>query len=98
MLTLYYKPTCPYSERVICTAEALGLKFDLRDISSNEVLRNELIEKGGKKQVPYFEDTDRGVAMYDSRDIIEYLSEQYGTNAAEGIRIHRSDAACDACE
>lgn len=98
MLTLYYKPSCPYSERVICTAEALGLTFDLRDISASEVLRNELIEKGGKKQVPYLEDTDRGVALYDSGDIIAYLSEHYGTNAAEGVRIFRSDAACDACE
>lgn len=102
MLTLYYKPTCPYSQRVLGEAEALGISFDLKDISADETLKEELIEKGGKKQVPYLEDPDRNVSMYESSDIIAHLNEHYGNgtqkNTFSGLRIHKSDAACDVCE
>jgi glutathione S-transferase len=103
MLTLYYKPTCPHCERVLAAAEELGISFNLKDITADETLRDELIEKGGKKQVPYLVDPDRNVSMYESGDIIDYLTEHYGngttpTVATGGLRIHRSDAQCDVCE
>ena len=100
MLTLYYKPSCPYSARVIAEAEDLGLSFDLKNIAADEALRDELIAKGGKKQVPYLIDASRDEAMYDSGDIIEYLREHYGNGAtnASGLRVYRSDASCDVCE
>lgn len=98
MLTLYYKPTCPYSRRVLATADRLNLTFDLKDVGSDETLREELIAKGGKKQVPYLVDTERGVAMYESGDIIAHLEQYYGGAEAgkyAGLRIHRGDEVCE---
>ncbi len=103
MLTLYYKTTCPYCQRVLGEAEAMGVKFNLKDIMSDDVLAQELIDKGGKRQVPYLVDEERGEAMYESGDIIEYLKANYSSNDAEaktfnGLRIHRSDDSCDTCQ
>lgn len=77
MLTLYFKPTCPYCAKVRSTAAEMGIEFDLKDITAHDRIAEELIEKGGKRQVPYLVDDERGVAMYESGDIIEYLKENY---------------------
>lgn len=77
MLTLYYKTTCPYCQRVCAEAEHFGIEFNLKDIAASETDLNELIEKGGKRQVPFLVDEERGVSMYESNDIIEYLKEHY---------------------
>lgn len=102
MLTLYYKPTCPFCQRVLGEAEALGVQFNLKDISADEHVAAELIEKGGQRQVPYLVDHERGVAMYESADITAYLNEHYpnGTSASSfnGLKIHKSDEACDTCQ
>jgi len=82
MLTLYYKPTCPFCQRVLSEAEALGITMNLKDISSETAAFDELIQKGGKKMVPFLEDTDREVSMYESGDIVTYLAEHYGPSAA----------------
>lgn len=78
MLNLYYRPTCPYCLRVLKANQAIGVKLNLLDISSGEAYRTELITKGGKQQVPFLEDTERGVCLYESIDIIEYLKKYYG--------------------
>ena len=102
MLTLYYKPTCPFSQAVLAEAEVLGLKIDLKDISTDKVLDKELVEKGGKHQTPYLIDPERREAMYESKDIISYLYEHYGggktQNSFAGVRIHNSDETCDSCQ
>lgn len=103
MLTLYYKPTCPFCQRVLGEADNLGVQFNLKDISSDEVLATELIEKGGKRQVPYLVDEEKGISMYESGDIIEYLEEHYagakGGDTFNGLKIHRSDDdVCDTCQ
>lgn len=101
MLTLYYKPTCPYSQRVLAAAEDANITLNLKDISNDEAVKNELIALGGKKQVPYFVDSERGEAMYESNDIVAYLGEHYGGRVPQtfaGLRIHRNDETCDVCE
>ena len=101
MLTLYYKETCPFSQRVLQIAENLGVEFDLKDIEDSEDIVAELVEKGGKRQVPYLVDTDKDVAMYESNDIIDYIRDNYAGTAAESRpRIHNAgaDATCVACE
>ena len=100
MFTLYYLPTCPFCQRVMQVAENLNVTFDLKDISDDAV-RDELIEKGGKGQVPYLVDTDTDVAMYESSDIIDYIRDQYaGTATDKKPRVHNAGAAatCVACE
>ena len=101
MLTLYYKPSCPFCQRVLQMAENFNVEFDLKDISEDEALAAELVEKGGQRQVPYLVDTEKNVAMYESSDIIEYLRENYnnaGETTAKKPRIHISDSTCVSCE
>jgi glutaredoxin 3 len=102
MFILYYKETCPFCQRVLQMAENLGVEFELKDITESEEIANELIERGGKRQVPYLVDTERAVEMYESGDIIEYIRENRPadtkTNTVTKPRIHQSDATCVACE
>lgn len=100
MLTLYFKPTCPFSRRVIAVIERLELEVEMKDVSANEAFKTELVEKGGKTQTPYLVDTDKNVAMYESDDIVKHLQDNYG-DASVAIakpRVHISDATCVSCE
>ncbi len=92
MLTLFYKPSCPFCHRVLGEAEVMGITMNLKDIGADPVALDELLEKGGKKMVPFLEDTDRGVTMYESGDIVAYLEEHYksGARGVEGI--------CESCQ
>jgi len=85
MLNLYYKPGCPYCARVLEANEEINAKLNLIDITADSSSRAELIAKGGKSQVPYLEDTDQGVAMYESTDIIDYLAKNYGTSVIPNV-------------
>ena len=78
MLNLYYKPQCPFCRRVLMANESIGADLVLHDVSLDMAVREELVAKGGKKQVPFLEDTDRKQMLYESGDIIKYLSEHYG--------------------
>jgi glutathione S-transferase len=79
MLNLYYKPTCPYCVRVLTANETIKAPLTLLNVSAATGAMEALMDKGGKTQVPFLEDTDRGVSMYESNDIITYLSEHYGS-------------------
>jgi len=68
MLTLYVKTGCPYCAKVLTVGEELKLSFDEKNIADPAVAA-ELIEKGGKRQVPYLIDSDANVEMYESDDI-----------------------------
>lgn len=100
MLTLYFKPTCPFCRRVIAVTERLELEVEMKDITSDEAIVEELIEKGGKKQVPFLVDTDKEAALYESDDIVKHLQDNYGSGeaAAAKPRVHISDSACISCE
>ena len=78
MITLYINPTCPYCVKTMKVAHELNIPLDLRDVHTPEMLE-ELVRVGGKKQFPYMVDTERGVAMYESDDIMQYFSMHYGT-------------------
>ena len=43
---------------------------------TNEVT-HEKHTSGGEDQIPYLVDTERGVTMYESDDIVEYLDKHY---------------------
>ena len=79
MLNLYIKTGCPYCIRVTEANKEIGAPLNIITISGDQTLRAELIVKGGKSQTPYLEDTEREMSMYESLDIIDYLSEHYGT-------------------
>ena len=77
MLNLYVKTGCPYCLRVLEANKTITAPLNILNISENHALRDELMEKGGMSQAPFLEDTDRGVSMYESLDIISYLNEHY---------------------
>jgi len=75
MLVLYVREHCPFCEVVVEAGRKLGVEFDVVLDIGDSVVRSELIMRGGKAQVPYFRDTERGVEMYESADIVRYLKE-----------------------
>lgn len=83
-------------------ADNFGVALELRDIDESEEVLAELVEKGGKPQVPYLVDVDKNVALYESDDIIEYLRDTYASAKGSGEqtkpRIHVSSSACTSCE
>lgn len=79
MLTLYYRPGCPYYMKVHEAAQELDITFDLKSVY-DEGVSEELIARGGKSQSPYLVDSDTGTEMYESEDIIAYLQKKIGAN------------------
>jgi len=99
MFTLYYKPSCPFCQRVLQMADNLGVPLDLKDISDDESLAEELIARGGKRMVPYMVDEKNGVEMYESSDIIDYIREHKAEATAPARpRVHMGGDTCVACE
>jgi len=72
MLTLYVKTHCPFCAKVLDAGKELGVTFEEKNIADDAVAQ-ELIKRGGKRQVPYLVDSERGVEMYESGDIVAYL-------------------------
>ncbi len=73
MPILYVKPGCPFCAKVLAFAQENGVQFEQRDIINGIGVAEELVQRGGKRQVPYLVDTEAGVEMYESDDIISYL-------------------------
>jgi len=72
-MILYVKTGCPWCIKVLDYAKDNGIEFtELRNIATPGV-SEELIARGGKRQVPYLVDEKSGTEMYESADIIEYL-------------------------
>lgn len=77
MIKLYVKTGCPFCAAVLKKVDELGLKVEELNVADERIAK-ELVEKGGKKREPYLIDEDRGVSMYESYNIIDYLEEHYG--------------------
>jgi glutathione S-transferase len=83
---------------VLQVVEAKQLEVTTKDITDPAVA-DELIEHGGKRQVPYLIDSERGTAMYESGDIIAYLVSrisgdagvQESTTSDESVSSDESD-------
>lgn len=72
MLTLYVKTGCPFCNKVLAAGEELGISFEQKNIAE-PTIAEELIARGGKRQVPYLMDSEKGIEMYESDDIVAYL-------------------------
>lgn len=74
ILVLYYKPSCPYSQKVLTFLKKEHLEVPLKDIEEDEKAKEELLHLGGKVQIPcLFID---GTPLYESEDIIEWLNDK----------------------
>jgi glutathione S-transferase len=102
MFTLYYKPSCTFSQRVLQMAENLNVTLDLKDVSESEEAMAELMEKGGDSKTPFFVDTETGVSMHESSDIIDYLRENKQSVASPVAvskpRVYVGGSVCVSCE
>ena len=73
-LELYFMPTCPYCRKVLAYMKENDITMPLHDITASQEDCDRLVAVGGKRQVPcLFVD---GKPMYESSDIIDYLSQQ----------------------
>ena len=75
-LVLYYFPSCPFCVVVLDCLDRLGLKIPMRDILTEEGARDDLMDIGGKTQVPCL--VIDGKPLYESRDIIDWLEANAG--------------------
>ena len=79
LLQLYDIENCPYCRLVREAFTELDLDAEIYPSpKGGERFRSELVERGGKAQVPYLVDPNSGVEMYESLDIVAYLFETYG--------------------
>lgn len=72
-MVLYFKPTCPYCQRVLSFMEDRGIEIELRN-TMDPAMRAELVGIGGKPQVPCL--VIDGKPLYESADIITHLGER----------------------
>ncbi len=75
-LTLYYFPSCPYCHLVLDCLGRMDLEVAMRDIWSEAGARDDLLEIGGKGQVPCL--VIDGEPLYESADIVRWLEEHAG--------------------
>eukprot|EP00741_Cyanophora_paradoxa_P023727 tig00021616_g22918.t1 len=68
-------PFCRVVREVLCELETPYL---LRTCARGSPKRSELLERTGRFQVPYLEDPNTGVKLFESADIIRYLESTYG--------------------
>lgn len=74
-LVLYKKDSCPFCQKVLRFMASRGIELPMRDTALEPGARDELVEKGGKGQVPcLFID---GQALYESDDIIAWLGKNF---------------------
>lgn len=72
MIELYISETCPYCRKVMDFLENSDVSYIKKDVSEPENLSS-LLKLGGKAQVPFLDDPENGVSMFESDDIIEYI-------------------------
>lgn len=83
MLKLYIKTGCPFCNRVLDFVEESQINVELHNVYESQEAMDELMEKGGKRQIPFLHDTDKEVMMYESADIIQYLKDLSGNESKQ---------------
>ena len=80
-LELYQFEGCPHCKKVREFCSENGISVVLHNPRNGDtVVNEERIEElrdGGQDQVPFLVDNERGVSMYESDDIVDYLDENY---------------------
>ena len=78
MIILYLSETCGYCMMLRSFMTDHDIEYVERDIADDSV-EQELITRGGRRQVPYMIDEERNVEMYEEKDIRAYMKEHYVT-------------------
>lgn len=80
-LKLYQFQQCPFCIRTRRHIRRLGLNIEMRDARNNPQWQRELIDNGGKYQVPCLRLLDEPGEykwIYESKAIIRYLDQRFG--------------------
>jgi glutaredoxin len=79
-LELFSMEGCPACRRVRVAMTELDLDYVHRSCPRGESPnRARLSELGGRAQVPFLVDANTGAQLYESRAIVRYLQQRYGT-------------------
>ncbi|MCW8831494.1 MAG: glutathione S-transferase N-terminal domain-containing protein [Gammaproteobacteria bacterium] len=83
-MALYQFNQCPFCVKTRRTIRRLGLNIELRDARNDPKWNAELIEQGGKYQVPCLRIDDNGEVkwLYESSEINNYLDDRFSKFAA----------------
>lgn len=77
MFRLYVKTGCPFCQRVLDYASQHNIPLQEKNIYDEEQNLKELLQIGGKQQVPFLLDESADISLYESDDIVEYLEQRY---------------------
>jgi glutathione S-transferase len=94
MLELYQKEHCPYCRKVREKLNELELDFVCRISKAGTNQREIMMKLGGQAQVPFLVDQEKGVMMYESGDIVEYLEKTYGVRSSVAFE---GKSGCENC-
>lgn len=72
MLKLYTYSYCPYCDKVRRAFKEMGVDYQEIDAERGTSGSEELVNLGGKQQVPFLVDEEAKVSLYESDDIIDY--------------------------
>jgi len=75
VIELYHSENCPYCQKVRLLLEGRGIAYVSKpvDLCRSTPIGETLKKIGGKIQVPFLVDPERGIQMYESDDIIAYI-------------------------
>jgi len=79
-LKLYQFHQCPFCVRTRRNIRSLGLSIETRDARNDARWKNELIDQGGRYQVPCLridKGDDNVEWLYESQNIIQYLDQRF---------------------
>ncbi|KXJ62299.1 glutaredoxin [Alteromonas sp. KUL42] len=74
-LSLYYRGSCPFCRYVSAYLKSKSIVIDSKNITDDKSAFNELVNQGGKRQVPCLRITDGSKTrwLYESTDIITFF-------------------------
>lgn len=84
MIQLYFDRGCPFCQIVLRYLEQQDIPFEPKELQlwQDSPAKRELVERGGKPQVPFLVDPEHDLQMYESRDILDHLQEHHADSAA----------------
>ncbi len=89
MLELYQREECPFCRKVREVLNELELDYICRISHTGSQQREIMLKLGGQAQVPFLVDQSKGVMMYESDVIVEYLRSTYGKDQASDSSVNQ---------
>lgn len=73
--SLYYRGTCPFCRYVSAYLKSRSIVIDSKNITDDKSALNELVNHGGKRQVPCLKITNDSKTrwLYESADIVAFF-------------------------